>query len=215
MDLGLNTIYTGDARELIKNIADESIDLIFTDPPYLKQFIPLYGFLSEQSNRVLKNNGWLLCYVGPYWKWEVMKLLSKHMEYFWDMISVCKRNAPIMWQKKILSMHKSILTYRKKGSKILPRFFVHSLWEGCRGDKEYHKWGQSESEARYYIDNFSIEGDTILEPFAGGGTTCVVCKMINRNYIAFEIDCKSAEIARNRINGTLLNAKTKQEEMEL
>jgi DNA modification methylase len=206
----LNQIYTGDCQELIKDIPDQSIDMIFTDPPYIKKFIPLYGWLSIEANRVLKSDGFLLCYVGAYWKWEVMKLLSENMEYFWDMISVCKKAAPIIWQKKVLAMHKSILAYRKKSSKSLPRFFIHTLWEGCSGDKEYHKWGQSESEARYYIDNFSLPGELILEPFSGGGTTCAVCKLIDRNFIAFEIDPTSAEISRSRISGIELNPKTKQ-----
>ena len=43
----MNEIITGDARELAKDIPDNSIDLIFTDPPYAKEYIPLYGWLSK------------------------------------------------------------------------------------------------------------------------------------------------------------------------
>ena len=58
-----NGIYTGDARELAKEIPDESVDLIFTDPPYKKQFQYLYEWLPGEAARVLKQDGFVLCYV--------------------------------------------------------------------------------------------------------------------------------------------------------
>jgi site-specific DNA-methyltransferase (adenine-specific) len=43
------------------------------------------------------------------------------------------------------------------------------------------------------------EGATILDPFAGSGTTCLAAKKLNRHYIGVEIDNKYVEIARKRI----------------
>lgn len=46
------------------------------------------------------------------------------------------------------------------------------------------------------IYSFSNEGDIILDPFNGAGTTCIIAKEMNRNYIGFELeqryvdDCK-------------------------
>lgn len=48
----LNTIVTGDARELAEAIPDNSVDLIFTDPVYDK--IDDYRWLAETASRVLK-----------------------------------------------------------------------------------------------------------------------------------------------------------------
>ena len=42
-------------------------------------------------------------------------------------------------------------------------------------------------------------GDIILDPFCGGGTTAVVAKQLGRNFIAFEIDPATADIARKRL----------------
>lgn len=45
----------------------------------------------------------------------------------------------------------------------------------------------------------SKEGDTVLDPFAGVGTTFVVCKELQRNFIGFEINPMYVEICNERI----------------
>jgi site-specific DNA-methyltransferase (adenine-specific) len=196
----LNTITTGDARILSAQIPDESIDLIFTDPPYLREYLPLYEWLSAEGARVLKPGGFLLAYAGVYHKQQTMEYLSKHLDYYWDFVSVNLGNSPIMWQRKIISRHKSILAFVK--SKGLPRCNVISLWVGSGEDKRYHIWGQDESTARYYIDCFSSSRGVIWDPFCGGGTTPAVCKVLDRSCIAFEIDPATAAIARKRLEMT-------------
>jgi len=42
-------------------------------------------------------------------------------------------------------------------------------------------------------------GDTVLDIFMGSGSTAIVCKQLNRNYIGFEIDKRYCEIAESRI----------------
>lgn len=51
----------------------------------------------------------------------------------------------------------------------------------------------------YLIKTYSNEGDVILDPFAGSGTTLVGCLNTNRNYIGFEIEEKFFNIANKRI----------------
>ena len=51
----------------------------------------------------------------------------------------------------------------------------------------------------YLIKTYSKEGDTILDPFMGSGTTGVACVKLDRNFIGIEIDPKYFEIAKRRI----------------
>jgi len=196
----INTIVTGDARELAKQIPDGSIDLIFTDPPYLKEYLPLYDWLAMEAARILKPDGFLLAYAGTYWKAEVIKRLTAHMDYYFDFILINGGNhSPLMWSRKVISRHKSIIALRKYGSDGHPRTNVLSSWVGGGEDKRFHTWGQDESSARYYIDCFSKPGDIVFDPFVGGGTTCAVAKQLKRQFIGFEIIPEMAKIARARI----------------
>ncbi len=194
----LNTITTGDARERAKQIPDESIDLIFTDPPYIQKYMHLYGWLAEEGARVLKPGGFLLCYVGTYWKYTVIQDLGKHLDFFWDFIALNRGNRPIMWQRHILAGYKSILAF-SKGKPELPRGNILDVWVGGGEDKRYHIWGQDESTARYYIACFSKPGTMVLDPFMGGGTTAIIAKQLGRNFIGFELEGATADIARKRL----------------
>lgn len=53
------------------------------------------------------------------------------------------------------------------------------------------------------------EGDTILDPFVGSGTTGVACVNLNRSFIGIELDQNYFNIAEQRILGAMLNDKTR------
>ena len=49
------------------------------------------------------------------------------------------------------------------------------------------------------IEDYTKEGDTILDCFMGSGTTGIAAVNMNRNFIGFEIDDKYFNIAKKRI----------------
>ena len=56
-----------------------------------------------------------------------------------------------------------------------------------------------EQLAQDHIISWSNEGDLVLDPFMGSGTTAKMAKLNNRNYIGFEISKDYCEIANKRI----------------
>ena len=56
----------------------------------------------------------------------------------------------------------------------------------------------------YLIVLGSREGDTVLDPFAGSGTTLVAAKMLNRQFIGCELDPEYVKIAEARLNNNEL-----------
>ena len=53
--------------------------------------------------------------------------------------------------------------------------------------------------AKKIIENFSKEGDVILDPFLGSGTVGVACKILNRKFIGIELSEKYWRLAKERI----------------
>jgi site-specific DNA-methyltransferase (adenine-specific) len=57
-----------------------------------------------------------------------------------------------------------------------------------------------EQLAHDHIISWSNEGDTILDPFMGSGTTGKIAKLLNRDFIGIEKDATYFDIATRRIN---------------
>jgi len=49
------------------------------------------------------------------------------------------------------------------------------------------------------LEMFSKDGDLVLDPFIGSGSTAVACQDINRNFIGFEINKEYCELANKRL----------------
>ncbi|MGH2479363.1 MAG: DNA-methyltransferase [Ktedonobacteraceae bacterium] len=199
MESYLNMISTGDALELSKAIPDESIDLVFCDPPYLKRHIEagVYSWLAREAARVLKPGGFCLAYTGSEWLPIVLRQMQDTLTFFW--LCILRRSGSAGYDYN----HKAIVRYTPivacvKGKSKPPSAFLDCA-DGSGADKRFHIWGQDERTASYYIDCFSRPDDLVLDPFCGGGTVPYVCTQIQRRFIAFEIDPRSADVARKRL----------------
>ncbi len=53
--------------------------------------------------------------------------------------------------------------------------------------------------ARDHINSWTNEGDVVLDPMSGSGTTCISALKLNRKYIGIDISNEYCEIAKNRI----------------
>jgi DNA modification methylase len=198
LDAYLDHITTGDALELTRALPDESIDLVFCDPPYLKRHVEagVYSWLARESSRVLKPGGFCLAYTATQWLPTVLNQMNQHLTFFWLCILRYDDSGGYAYNRRAIIRHTPILVFVKGQGTPQTSFLDCATGEGA--DKRFHIWGQNERTASYYIDCFSRPDDLVFDPFCGGGTVPYVCKQIHRHFIAFELDPKSADIARKR-----------------
>ena len=78
----------GDFRQLSKTIPNQIIDLIFTDPPYAAEYIPLYEDLAVTAYGVLREGGSLVTYVGHYAIPKVIEMMENAGLTYWWPITV-------------------------------------------------------------------------------------------------------------------------------
>lgn len=191
-------ILVGDLRELGQSVADNSVDLIFTDPPYGYDHVTDYEALAELGARVLKPGGSLLCYCGQTTVPDVLSVMLPHLRYHWIISMVHQGGSQrFMGIHNVLIGWKPILWFTKGNRR--DQTMITDTIKGEPG-KDHHDWEQGVGEARYFIDNLTIAGELVLDPFCGSGTTCIAAKSLDRTYLAFEIDPHTAQDAIVRVN---------------
>jgi 16S rRNA G966 N2-methylase RsmD len=184
----------GDFEEVFKDIPDGSIDCIITDPPYPYEFIDVWSKLSRVAKRVLKPNGYCIAYSGQMYLPEVMQRMSENLDYYWTFAVYHEGQTQIVNGINLMCRWKPVLIFQNGKKKIENTFQDYFISESR--EKNGHDWQQSKSGVGYLIEMFTKEGDTILEPFAGSGTTIICAKEKNRNIIAAELDEKTYNIAK-------------------
>jgi hypothetical protein len=59
--------------------------------------------------------------------------------------------------------------------------------------------------AEYGIKHLTVEGQTVLDPFLGSGTTALAALKLNRRFIGIELDPDVMDVARANITSYVLN----------
>jgi len=223
----LNKIHLGDSLELLKQIEDNSIDLVVTDPPYIvdtttcneekssiKGLSKLYGnednhivgidkgfdidlHLTEWQRVLKKFNAFIFC---------SNKQISSLMKWGEDRgyVVTClvwwKYNAPPLCNGNWISDIEYCIHIREKGAVFQGGSDVkHKVHRENIVKTEFnHPTVKPLELIKNYIKIGSNENDIILDPFVGSGTTVNACIQLNRQYLAYEINPKYHTIATDR-----------------
>jgi site-specific DNA-methyltransferase (adenine-specific) len=183
----------------MRKLKKGSIDLIFTDPPYVKeQWEKAYSSLVRHAKRILKPSGYLFTYCPQYRFDQIFKLFQKSgLKYYWICSQLNLAETGMVYQRNAICLHKPILIFQKEPMRAAPLPFTDVI----RGNKQkqYHAWQQDVNDALGLLCRFAVPGDTVLDPFAGSGTTLLAAKLLGLEYIGFEIDPNTYRIACQRL----------------
>jgi hypothetical protein len=188
----------GDFIEVLDDIPDNSIDLILTDPPYPIDFIEEWKKLGVFAEKKLKPNGFLVAYCGHKNLYESMKRLGEHLDFYWIFSLVHSGTTKLIAFNNIEAGWKPILIYQNGFKKYDNR--VKDIITGTGRNKKNHDWEQSDNELVYLLESFSRPGDMVADPFAGSGTTLIMCKKNKRICYGAEVDEKTFNLAKKRIS---------------
>lgn len=194
-----NTLYLGDADTILDGITENVVDIIVTDPPYIKdEWRKAYTILAKHASRILKPSGWLVTYSGHYNLKKVMDILDEYgLEYYWEMCQLNGGQTAMVHAKKVICGWKPILIYQKPPFKKCEKGFYDVIHTDM--EKSFHPWQQSLGDLDYIVPRFANRGDLLVEPFAGSGTTVLSAKKYGLRWIACEIEPKTHRVAASRV----------------
>jgi DNA modification methylase len=249
--MNLNTIINGDCVEELKKIPDNSIDLIFADPPYNMQLeSALYrpnntkvdgvddewdkfssfsdydnfciGWLKE-CRRILKDTG-TIWVIGSYHNiFRIGNIMLNLGYWILNDVTWYKTNPmPNFLGKRFTNATETLLWCSKKkecksytfNHKIMKRYNgnkqMTSVWKIglCTGEerlkgedgKKAHSTQKPEELLKRVILSTTKQGDIVLDPFFGTGTTGAVVKKLKRNFIGIEKEKEYITLAKERID---------------
>lgn len=204
-----NTTYESDARvKLILNdfksvdnasIPDNSVDMIFTDPPDNKEWVPHYEPLGLLAFRVLKEGGSLLMTVGHYALPQVLDYMkNSELNYWWIIAIKYDGVSKPLRHKQVYVMWRP-LQWFVKDSRLRTSGSIKDLIETQPADKRVHRWEQSTVGAEHLISKLTRENDVVLDPLMGSGTTGIAALKLKRQFVGIEMDKDKFQIAEAKI----------------
>jgi hypothetical protein len=190
-------LHNCDFREVGKRIKDDSADLIFTDPPFGQEFLPLWDDLGAFAARVLKPGALLVTYTGQAYLGQVIAALSEHLSYVWCLAVIHNHHQNRIHFKRVNNCWKPLLVFGKGINR-----FRESVWDAYQGNgvsKDHHDWEQSVEEAVHYLDALVPAGSLVVDPCLGSGTTGVAALRCGMKFQGCEIDPETFQQAKGRI----------------
>ena len=193
------TLKQGDCLELLKTIPDKSIDLVLTDPPYgvnlgydiyidtEEHWYELMIKVIPEMQRIGK------CVIMPSCQIKRLPWIYANFPPSW---LVC-------WYKGSVG-HNAMVGFNDWEPHLVygkPNRIMHDYFKATpEAFENGHPCPKPISWATRLINMATNEGDTILDPFMGSGTTGVACVQLNRSFIGYEISPDYFKIAEKRIN---------------
>lgn len=176
------TILHGDFRQVlpVEKFTAAGATII-TDPPYPREFLPLWGDLARFGL------GWgcdaLVAMSGQFLLPEVMEQINSARDpftgdawhYRWCGAYLTSGPATRVHVPKVGTSWKPILVFDCAAER---EFLTTDVFRSTGDDKDHHHWGQNENGIAALVEAFTKPGDTVVDPFLGGGTTAVVCRAL-------------------------------------
>jgi len=189
------------------NIQNNSVSLIFTDPPYGEESLHLVYDLMHKAMQVLKDGGSLLFYPGHAHIDKVFEYAKDAgLTYNWIIAVIHSGASSSIFARKILAGYKPMLWFTKgKYDGDFVKDCIKSKFQG----KELHQWAQSTVESDYYIEYLTQENEIVYDPFLGQGTFGVSAVKLDRQFIGSEINPEHFKTAQKLL--TIANIKNAKE----
>lgn len=196
----------GNFEEVLADVADESVDLVLTDPPWQwdTETLEVWDRLGAFCARVLKPGRALVAYSGSGCLAAAMERLSRHLDYTWSgSLPLPGRHTEI---HAVLARDASTpIVFYAKGRYEPRHWFVNAV-SSPGPEKDSHPWQKPLPNVSYYLRCFSEPGELVCDPFLGGGTTAVAAMNESRRFVGCDVDPGAVQSTIDRLARSSMEA---------
>jgi DNA modification methylase len=217
-------VWHGDAEQVLAEIPTESADLIVTDPPYGQEWQSnqrgdLFGQLDgdgadedsrnriraglEHCVRIVGQNRHLYVF-GPTDVLEGLKV-SECVGLVWDKTMMSGGNLAAPWGPQHEPITFAVSKHRhagKSGASVLPtrlRKGTVLRFERPTGRKVRHPSEKPTALLRELIESSSRQGELVVDPYGGIGSTAVAAVLSGRRALTCDTDERWVQVAVDRV----------------
>ena len=234
-------LYNGDCLEVLKTLADSSIDLVITDLPYGQTSCDWdiaidMTKLWDQLLRVGKDNTAYIFFCTTKFGYSLIESNKKMFRYdlVWEKPnSRCgflnARKMPLRKHEMVYIFYKKLPTYNIEDNHVKLRELVYGaenvdkiyskqkkniadrvkVYEpnlpgsviSCDvNGKKKHPTEKPQGIMEWLIKYYSKQGNVVLDPTMGSGSTGVACKTLGRTFIGIEMNKEYYDVASAQIS---------------
>jgi site-specific DNA-methyltransferase (adenine-specific) len=218
----VDRIIQGDCLEVLPGFSDRSFDLVITDPPY--KVSQKYGGGVDADNlvavssvlkvmpqiaRVLKESGFAFIFydnrILPF-LFEAVKgttLVYRKQLFLYRRWGIANRW--VGWMQTTDPICVFVNGYDKPFSPSIKSKVKHDCYikSGPEEDDTGHPAQKPLEPVLDMISWCSDEGDVVLDPFVGSGTTCLAAKMLRRHWVGIDSKPEYCRMAEERLGSYL------------
>ena len=204
-----------DCFQALKGIDDKSVDYVLTSPPYNRKrndkyseyddnINDYYTFLLTITDILLEKtikHIFMNIQANYYNREDVYKYIGHYADKIQNIIIWEKTNPMPASGNNITNAYEYIIVLGNEPLKSNATYTKNHITTNiCRNEfHKVHKAVMNQELSDWLIEKFTKEGDIILDPFMGTGTTGVSCKKYNRKFIGIELVEKYFKIAEERL----------------
>ena len=187
-------------------VKDGSVDLIWVDPPWNREWLPQWADLGQFAARVLTSGGLLVTYAPVAYLDRVHASLGDSgLYYIWSMCIANGQQTSRSWGSGAVSCWHPLLVYGK-GTKRLPGT-IRDFFQGGGAEKPSHAWQEGEAETEYFLSHLAQPGAVVCDPCCGSGTTLAVARRLGLRAIGMDQDHGAIALSKERLQESVSKRK--------
>lgn len=177
----INKIINADCIDILKKLPDKSVDLVLTDPPYRNS-------KDNAPTKDMRTNGYINLGNKPTEEMfeEIFRVSKNQIIFGANNFNLPPCKGFIVWDKKLpfkFTMSMAEIAWMSENLGTISKIYRIAAFAQ---KNRIHPTQKPLQLFEMILNDYSKEGDLVLDCFSGSGTTAIACYNLNRRFICVE-----------------------------